>query len=296
MKPESYKLIAQLFESFVQEDSTAMGVIGNLPGGRALVKKMHSSMNLAHDQQYTQVDKISWSQLKDAYKGAWVLIKGAKGAGAIRASSGSYESVAVNGQTGEVESFRNDRGGSNIDFLKGHIGKLQAFYVGKETGSAATKKRDRAANKAGVGEPQSVTKDTLVKKFKPLWVRAMTAAEADVKGMITTMIKNGAYDKAERKLSILKSLQRATDAIESGELESAPEWLQGAVQSAIAMAASHHYPQDTGELSKSRWTRDNSLTPANSAGMNQVLRDIAGGDTAKLGTVLGFFKRNLITG
>jgi hypothetical protein len=295
MTPQHYQLFSQLFESFLEEDSTAIGMIGSLPGGKAVAQKLHKDMGLSHDQQFQPVDKISWSQLKDMYKGAWVLIKGAKGAGAIRAKNG-YESIAVNAETGEVETFRDDRGGNNLDFLKRNIGKLVGFYVGKETGNAAQKKRERESNKAPEG-PQRVDQETLVKKFKPLWLRSIQAAEADIKGMIATMIKNGAYEKAERKLNILKSLQRASDALETGTLEDTPSWLRVSVANAILMAASHHYPEETGEIQRSRYGgRGGELSATGYEGPRQLLQDISNGDTAKLGTILGFFKRNLITG
>lgn len=293
MRPESYKLIAQLFETFIVEDSTAFAMIGSLPGGDAVIKKLHKEMGLAHDQEFKSVPKIAWSELKDMYKGGWVLIKGTKGAGAIRSRSGSYESLAADPETGEVTVFRDSRGGNNIDFLKDKIGKLVNFYVGRDTGKAADLKRKRQSDKAGSG-PQQVDKDSLVKKFKPLWLRSMQAAQADIKGMITTMIKNDAFEKAERKLSILKTLQRATDTMETGSLDEAPEWLQKAVSNAILMAASHHYPELTGEIERSRY--GGGASSQNPEGPRKLLSDIANGDTPKLGTILGFFKRNLITG
>ncbi len=294
MRPESYKLIAEMFGTFVQEDSSAIGMIGGLSGGKAVAQKLHQEMGLAHDQEFREVPKIAWSDLKDMYRGGWVLIKGAKGAGAIRARSGDYESVAVDPTTGQVETFRDGRGGNNLDFLKGHIGKLIGFYVGRDSGKTSELKRKRSDNKAGAG-PQQVNQETLVKKFKPLWLRSMRAAEADVKGMIATMIKNDAYEKAERKLNIVKSLQRAAEAMEMGELDSTPEWLQRSVSNAVLMAASHHYPEETGELQRSGYGRA-GLSAQRSEGPQKLLQDISNGDTAKLGTVLGFFKRNLITG
>lgn len=295
MRTEHYQLFADLFESFIKEDSSAIGMIGNLQGGRAVAQKLHKDMGLAHDQEFKEIPKIAWSDLKDMYKGGWVLIKGSKGAGAIRARGGNYESLAVDPASGEVQTFRDSRGGNNLDFLKNHIGKLTAFYVGKDTGKTGELQRKRRDNKDATG-PSLVSQETLVKKFKPLWLKSMRAAEADVKGMITTMIKNDAYEKAERKLSILKSLQRAADAIETGELDSAPEWLQKAVGSAVVMAASHHYPEETGEIQRSRYGGSGSLQANNPEGPKKLLQDIANGDTAKLGTILGFFKRNLITG
>jgi hypothetical protein len=294
MRSESYKLIAEMLETFIKEDSSAIGMIGSLPGGKAVAQKLHKDMGLSHEQEFNEVPKISWSDLKDMFKGGWVLIKGSKGAGAIRARSGDYESLAVNSSTGEVEVFRDGRGGNNLDFLKNHIGKLVGFYVGRDTGISSELKRVRKDNKAVTGQ-QPVTQDTLVKKFKPLWLRSMRAAEADVKGMIATMIKNDAYEKAERKLSILKSLQRASEAMEMGELDSAPDWLQRSVNNAILMAASHHYPELTGEIQRGRYG-SGGLQASNPDGPRKLLQDISDGDTAKLGSILGFFKRNLITG
>jgi len=282
-----------MFSTFIKEDSTAIGMIGSLPGGTAVAQVLHRDKGLAHDQEFVPVPKISWSELKDAYRGAWVLIKGSKGAGAIRAKSGDYESVAANLETGEIDTFRDGRGGNNIDFLKSHIGKLTGFYVGKDSGKTAELKRKRNSNKSPEG-PQVVNQDSLVKKFKPLWLRSMRAAENDIKGMITTMIKNDAYDKAEKKLAILKSLQKSSESMEFGELNDAPEWLQRAVSNAILMAASHHYPEQTGEISRSRY--GGGINAQNSEGPKKLLQDISNGDTAKLGTILGFFKRNLITG
>jgi hypothetical protein len=293
MQPQHYKIFADLFESFIKEDSSAIGVIGSLNGGKAVAQKLHKDMGLAHDQEFKSVPKIAWSELKDMYRGAWVLIKGANGAGAIRARNSSYESLAFNPETNEVRVFRDSRGGNNIDFLKNNIGKLVGFYVGKESGKTADLQKKRKSDQAGAGT-QQVNQETLIKKFKPLWLKSIRAAEADIKGMITTMIKNDAYDKAERKLGILKSLQRAADDIEMGTLRDTPEWLQRSVSNAILMAASHHYPEETGEIERARY--GGSISSQNSEGPRKLLNDISNGDTSKLGTILGFFKRNLITG
>ena len=44
----------------------------------------------------------------------------------------------------------------------------------------------------------------LLKKFKPLWIRSVQAAQADIKGFIGMQIKNNAYYKADKKLERLK--------------------------------------------------------------------------------------------
>lgn len=293
MRTESMKLFAQLLEAYLPEDSSAMAMLSPLPGGSAVVQKLHKDLGLAHDQEYQEIDKISWSELKDTRYGAWVLIKGEKGAGAIKADTrgNGYTSVAFDPATGQVETYSNDRGGNNIDFLKSKIGKLRAFYKGSATGDLEKKKKKRAelSSKPAAG---AVTTDTLIARFRPLWLRAMTAAEADIKGMIATMIKNGAYDKAKRKMDQASRLLDAIEKLETGTLKGSPEFIKEAVSLAIAMAAAHHYPEETGEIRRDY----RSYTPQFYEGPNKLLSDIANGDTAKLGTILAFFKRSLISG
>jgi hypothetical protein len=291
MRPESYQLFAQLLESHINEVSTSLSLISGNPGGKEVIQKLHQDMALAHDIGYKPVDKISWSDLKDSYKGAWVIIQGANGTGAIRAAGGTYTAVASKG--GETREVKDSRGGNVIDFLKGEIGKLQKFYVGKNTSAVKDKQSKRADAKKGTST--EVTQDTLVKKFKPLWARAITASIADVKGHIANMIKNDAFEKAKKKLNYIENLQNGLEALEAGNQDT-PSFINSAINSAVLMAASHHYPETTGNIERSRWGGGGSLNAQFSEGPAQLLKDIAGGDQKKLGTVLSFFKRSLISG
>jgi hypothetical protein len=291
MRPESLKLFAELLESYIPEDSSASAVLTNTAGSTEVIQKLHKDMGLAHDQQYREVEKISWSELKSGYNNSWVLIKGSLGAGAIKAEGGGYKSVAYDPTTQTVTDYSSDRGGNNIDFLKSKIGKLRSFFVGKDQGDVEKKRRKRAEQ----GKPtdsQAVSRDTLVKKFRPLWLRAMTAAEADIKGMIATMIKNSAYEKAKRKMDQAGQLLSAIEKLETGSLEDTPEFVREAVNIAIMMASVHHYPEKTGEIRKDY----RSYRSQFSEGPQQLLKDISEGDTAKLGTILTFFKRSLVSG
>ena len=293
MKPETYKLFAQLCETFLPEVSSSLSLIKGHPGGNEVVKKLHAEKGLGHAQTYNEVPKISWNELKDSYRGAWVIIQGQKGTGAIRASRGSYEAMASTG--GEIESFRNDRGGNILDFLKERIGKMTKFYVGKDSGKTGELKSTRAERNKVAG-PAVVNQDTLVKKFKPLWVRAITAAIADSKGHVANMIKNDAFEKAKKKLNQIQNLQDGLESLEAGNLDDAPDFIRSAVNTAIMMAAAHYYPEETGEIQRSRWGSSGNYTSQRDQGPRQLLSDIAGGDTKKLGTILAFFKRALISG
>lgn len=293
MRTESYQIFAQLLEGYVNEASTTMSLIASNPGGKEVVQKLHKDMSLAHDIGYRPVEKISWSELKDSYKGAWVIIQGTKGTGAIRAkggNTGSYDAVASTG--GEIQSASDGRGGNIIDFLKGEIGKLQKFYVAQNTTAVRDKQKKRTDAKRGAAGTE-VTQSTLVAKFKPLWVRAITASIADIKGHVANMVKNDAFEKAKKKLIHIENLQQGLERLEAGDTDT-PGFLNSAINSAVLMTASHYYPETTGNIERSRY--GGGMSAQFNEGPAQLLKDIAAGDQKKLGTVLAFFKRSLISG
>lgn len=292
MKPETLKLFAQFCESYLPEASSSMALLKQHAGGKEVIQKLHNELGLAHNQEYKPVEKISWSELKDSYRGAWVIIQGSNGTGAIKASggnTGNYQAVASTG--GEVRVVKDSRGGNIIDFLKGEIGKLQKFYVGRNSTTVSDKQKKRAELQKG--KDTTVNQEVLVKKFKPLWAKAIDLAIGDIKGHVANQIKNDAFDKARRKLDHIERLQAGLNSIEAGSLDGAPDFLGQAVQTAILMAASHYYPEETGNISRS-YSR--GFSSERQEGPQKLLQDISQGDTSKLGTVLSFFKRALITG
>jgi hypothetical protein len=292
MRPETLRLFAQFCEGYLPEASSSMDIIRQQPGGKEVIQKLHRDEKLAHDINYGAVPKIAWSDLKDSYRGAWVIIQGDRGTGAIKASggnTGTYLAVASTG--GEPRTIKDSRGGNVIDFLKGEIGGLRKFYVGKNTTAVSDKQKKRASNQAGAG-PNVISQETLVRKFKPLWAKAITAAIADIKGHVANQIKNDAFEKAKAKLNHIENLQTGLEAIESSSGD-VPGFIGTAVQTAILMTASHYYPEQTGNITKS-YSR--SYSSQFEEGPKQLLKDISEGDTAKLGTILSFFKRSMISG
>lgn len=291
MRPESYQLFAQLLESHLDEASTSLDLIAGQPGGKEVVQKLHKDMQLAHDIGYYPVGKISWSDLKNMYQGAWVIIQGTKGVGAIKASNGNYEAVASSGA--EPRVIRDGRGGNILDFLKGEIGKLNKFYVGKNTRAVQDKRKKRADQQQGAGPNPEVTQSTLVTKFKPLWRNAIQASIADIKGHVANMIKNDAFGKAKKKLDYIERLQNGLEELEAGTMDDSPGFIKSAINSSVLMAASHYYPEQTGSISRGY---GGSLNSQYHEGPQQLLKDISAGDQKKLSAVLSFFKRSLITG
>lgn len=268
-----------------------MNIIAGHPGGSQVVKKLHKDMALAHDLEYREIPKISWSDLKSSYRGAWVIIQGTNGTGAIKSSggtTGSYDVVASDGS--EIKTTSDSRGGNIVDFIKSEIGKPLKFYTARHTTSASDKQRKRADMKQGLDS--TINQDAIIKKFRPLWSKALTAAIADVQGHVANMVRNGAFEKARHKLDHAASLQNNLDSLQSGSSDT-PSLIGRSVNTAILMAAAHHYPDETGDISRGY---SGSYSSARPEGPKKLLQDITNGDTQKLGTVLGFFKRTLISG
>lgn len=289
MNLQTHQLFAQLCESVMFEASTTMDLIKGLPGGQEVVKYLHSNEKLSHAQSYRQIDKISWNDLKDSYRGSWVIMKYPRGVGAIKQTQGSYKALASNG--GEVETFNDSRGGNIMDFLKEKLGgKPMAFYSGIDKGVVKDIQTKRAGQKKGAGG-SATSIESLVIKFKPLWVRAATAAIADIKGMVGIMVKNDSFDKASTKLSQLRDLNNALTSLEN-EDGSVPNIFNKAVQTAVILTASHYYPDDTRDITRAY---GGEYRAGSDVGVNKLLSDISGGDTKKLGTILSFFKRSLIS-
>lgn len=290
MKLESCKIFAQLCEA-ITEASTAMDLITGHPGGIQVVQKLHKDMQLAHNLEYSEISKISWSDLKGSYRGAWVIMRCTNGTAAIKASGGTTgDYTAVVSEGGETKKISDSRGGNIVDFIKSEVGKPTKFFVAKNTTKVADLQRQRRDRQQGSGS-QQVDIVTLVKKFKPLWSRALSAAIADIKGHVANMIKNDAFNKAKKKLDRVAGLQNSLEALESGSQETAGE-IRTAVNAAVLMAASHYYPEETGEITRGY----SGYNSTRSEGVVRLLQDLTNGDTAKLGTVLGFFKRTLISG
>jgi hypothetical protein len=291
MKPETYQLFAQLCESIALEASSSMGLIKSLPGGSQVVQLLHKSKGLAHDQEYSQTPKIAWSELKNMSRGGWVLLKYPKGVGAIKQTNGSYEAVASTG--GEPVTFRNDRGGNILDFLKGELGgNPKSMFIGRDSGAVGQTRRSRQERDSELTRATELSPESIMKKFKPLWAKAINAAIADIKGMIATQIKNDAFDKAEKKLKQVTALRNGLEDLDSGSTDT-PSFVKNALNQALALTAGHYYPDQAGELTRSSYGSYGSRADE---AIRLVLKDISGGDQNKLGTVLAFFKRSLISG
>lgn len=282
------KLFANLCEAMLLEVSTTGDIIKHHAGGEMLLQQLHQKHGLLHDQPYQEVPRVSWYQVKNQDT-TWLLLVGSFGVGAIKwdKSPGSYKAIVAT--RGEIESFTNDRSSHIIDFLKTRIGSIKKIYQGIEDPNGTRGKivLRRAAQGSSVVGP--FTKADLVKKFKPMFFKTLEQAKADIKGMLSHMLKNDAYKRARWRLEKIMKLESQLEALRRNEI---PEDLETAVNDAIILAAKYFYPLETGNI---RNTASRGYYTDNAYFMTKrIVDDIGQGDQKKLAAVIGFFKQRLI--
>jgi len=285
MQKTAYKLIAEAFREIYEVSSTG-DIIKNLPGGNEVMQTLHSQMGAPHDIKYNPEPKISWADIKGTYRGSWILIQGDKGSAAIRWDGTNYTSVASAGAG--VETFKNSRSNFTVDFLKGKIGGLRKFWVAKGVKDTGDVKRDRASRQADPAK-QGYTQSSLGEKFKPLVVKTIQAAQADIRGMAMTMLKNGNNQGAIKKIQKLESYEEQLHNLQSKNGRDDLN-MNTRVSDAAMLAAHHFYPEQTGEVTRSRYGR--GLNIENQQGVQQLFNDINAGQMDKLSVLLQFFKRS----
>ena len=300
---DDYKYFSQLCESMVSEASTAMAQF-NGPGAQEILKQLHSKEAFGHDVEPEPAVRPKWTDLKDK-PGTWLLIAGNKGFGAVRfmasgvygrrvSSQGSYQIFTSNGKPDPDEgnmvysSFADNVTDANSS-LKGIVGDAKKFYF-VDSAYSKSLKSGRAENKP---EPYGkTTLNNLVNRFKPLFKKILVASKADINGVISSMVKNDAHHKVDKKIEQVKLLDQSIQKLDNGEIS---DLLLTAVNNSLILASRYYYPDMTGNIQSSyRYRHNNSLSAENSNGVSRILIDIGNGDREKLSAVLAYLKRSLI--
>ena len=296
----NYERFSQLCEGIVTEASTAMAEFSG-PGAQEILKYLHTDQALGHDVNIKPVVRPKWADLGNN-KGSWFLISGNKGFAAAKYDAGSYRNSGTYqlfASTGVPDPEEGNMIYSNHaynatdanKFVKDHVGDTKKFYMVGSLYSSELRSK-RASNQPNDAKQRLIDKEILIKRFKPLFKKILIAARADVSGVVNSMIKNDAYDRAEKKIEHLKLLDRTLQNLENEE--NIPELLRDAVGNSLIMTARYYYPKQTGKINTVYGYRSNALAPESSDGVKQVLIDIQSGDRQKLSAVLAYLKRSLI--
>jgi len=298
MNIESARLFVRLLEHIIDEDSTSINQLQGVPGAVPLLKKLHQQHLIPDDQQYEPVKKVPWSDLKD--NRYTLLLAGPKGAGVLQSQAGDYGLYAWNTDSDSMDSKTESSGGRSIDWFQERIGKINRLWLGRNLDTVAAKRKERFAlkppgpgNYLGHGEFSR----QMLKRFKPLWLRSLVGAQNDVKGWVNTQIKNHAFDKAKTKIDHLKALEQAVDNVEAGGDLGDISMVAQAIMHAVNQTTHMYYPEETGGFEINRYgSRGEKPALANREVVSKLFDDINNGDTQKLGTLLSFFRKNLVTG
>ncbi len=312
MQQKVLTTLVSLFESLVLEDSAMLNQFRGT-SAEDLILALHKAGKLSHNAEAVKSKDLNAKQLialfqklSDSNTTNMVLLVKGPVAIAVHVTKSDDKFIKLDAK-GKLKSSGLMGGYYNYtDRLKA---KLQTeigltgldVYVIKQPSTYVTSVRRKRAKAAPSGisvatfkSPDDFAK-SLVTKFKPLWIRSMEAAKADIKGYVNLQIKNGAYNLIEPKIKRLAELDEALTDLEFDPTKQTVELISHAISAAISMAAYHYYPDKAGRLSRdwNRSTRKYTVS-TNKSAVEQLFNDIAAGDMTKLGTILAFFKRNLV--
>jgi len=276
-------------------------------------------MNLSSKLKFQEKEKIQWKEIKEVEPN-FVLIAGTTGTAAVNWDGNRYTAIIANaegvtrGSNPSINTLMND--------IKEGIGKPKRFWepvtvkvpqeydnyekrFGKDVTLPTTVRRSRtAARTLDPKKSSSLNPHTgltggdnlekLFTKLKPLLLRYLTTALADVKGAAGIAMKNDSYNTAKKKLEIAAKLSDMIEHLTDPDMadgyarSSKDDLLKNKIQHAVVMTASYYYPDETGDVTAGY---SGALKSLKSSGPNHVINDIAKGDSKKLATVMAYLKQ-----
>jgi hypothetical protein len=315
MQQKSLELFVNLLESVVLEDSTVLPVVQGNDAATQLVTALHKNGKLSHNAATVAQPQMTDKQLvallnKLTNETSTYMVILATSDKAVAMSVGrSDDKFTILAANGKLKTER--LGWYSQSYATAVKAKLKGLginptnvsaYVIKQPATYVTARRKTKNKLTPVAQRTLQFKSTddftkmLVTKFKPLWIRALEAAKADIKGYVSTQIKNNAYDLIQPKVERLAELEDALTDLELDPSMQSVRLIAHSVNNAIVMAAYHFYPEQSRTINRN-WNRSlNRYVPTtHKDGVTQLFDDIASGDMTKLSAVLAFFKRDLIS-
>lgn len=304
--------MTHLLREILDEDSSIPDLSGirRGPYADALVQKVHSAFAMPHDVRWKRQDKVTWADVKSRSPN-YVIIQGQDGMGAIK-WTGETWSVMLSSKDG-ITTDRDDSINTLFKEIKERIGKITAFWVAEGQGKGSyrgastnragevdIKREKRRASRQTVVNPTTLdpsagtahNTQVVLRKLRPVYMKYLDQAIADVKGVVGMALKNDAYGKVNQKVGILTNLQNVRqELIDNPDI--VPEKIKERLRPALYLTASYYYPDQTGNfaLGVDRYGRGQ---PASQSGPQQVIADIANGDQKKLTTLMNYLKQSLL--
>jgi hypothetical protein len=304
--------MTHLLREILDEDSTIPDLSGirRGPYADALVQKVHKEFAMPHDVRWEKLEKVTWADIKSRSPN-YVIIQGQDGMGAVKWNGSKWEAMlsSKEGITRDSDASIN----TLFKEIKERIGKITAQWgaIGQgrqsyrgasdnRTGEVDKKRSQRQARREVVVSPNTLdpnagsahNTEVILRKLRPVYMRYLEQAIADVKGVVGMALKNDSYQKVKQKLEILTNLQNVRQELIDNP-DAVPGKIKERLRPALYLTASHYYPDETGNfaLGVDRYGRGQ---PTHSRGPNQVIADIASGDQKKLITLMNYLKQSLL--
>lgn len=206
-------------------------VLQGQPDRDVMIKML--AKKIRADAEFTPIQKISWSELKNR-KNQVVVVKGDQGSSVIYWDGSNY--VVYNGSEGETENL--DNGTDVLNLVKPAVGKIRALWMAQEVSPAGI--RDVRSRRQGGGDIQ-MTRNRLVETLLNYAPRYLQAAIANLGGMAQQMIKAGNYTGAQQKLSRMASLKDLMIKLDRPQGAAMPTEMKNFMQTALDSAIMHTY-------------------------------------------------------
>lgn len=299
-----------LLREILDEDSSITSAVRSSPYADELIKRVHKDFAMPHDVRWEQLEKVTWADIKSRSPN-YVIIQGQNGTGAIKWNGSTWQ-VMLAGEDG-ITSDRDDSINTLFKEIKNTIGKITGYWAAigqgrtsyrgasdNTIGAVDIKRQKRKDSRAMVVNPTTLdpnasrehNTEVILRKLRPVYMRYLEQAIADVKGVVGMALKNDAYGKVSQKITILNNLQNVRQ-----ELIDNPDVIPGKIKErlrpALYLTASHFYPDQTGNfaLGVHQYGRGQ---PSSQMGPQQVITDIANGDQKKLITLMNYLKQSLL--
>ena len=278
---------------------------------------------------------VDWAQYKQVASGLahWMLFKCEQGVAAVSLSRSGYEVVLakkswgddiVNPDTGEVYSGKQnaidqiaglftsgnklaskhlidvgtDRKDSLLKIIRMSMGKIKELYVTTNIKKQTARNDKRTLRKAqSEVNAYNVQVEKIEKRFKPMLLRMITQADAEISGALGIVIKAKGYNRASELLTKLKKLAEERSTIERGKSPDYDSITKSALRFAISLAGAHIYHDDVNAVERTGYGHMFAATVRSHSGEsveNKVVKDIANGNMKTLGVVLAYYKRYLM--
>lgn len=308
----------------LDEVSSISTTLGKSDDVQRMIRYLHKNKGAPHDLKFMSIakDELDWGAFKKIR--GWLLFKCDKGIAAVQRTSshGNYNLVMsndawVNGpnetdpETGVVttaierarEAIDNlvsvavkvnenlieleaDRKDELLRAIRGGVGKIKEMHIAKVSDAHLDKRTNRALKPAETGGSIAA----LVKKFKPILIKAITQADAELSGVVSIAIKSKSYDRATKIVAKLRSLSKLVSNLESGT-GTGGDIMTDAVRYAVSMTAVREF--DITDARIGGWSERISVE-VSASNFKQILDRAAAGDGKIIAELLYYFKRYMM--